>query len=70
MLVELISELRAKNITFAIARLKGPIRSKIHMSKSLSRVLRSTPSFTTMGEALEGFKKYQEEEKNIEKQNN
>ena len=53
MLVELIAELKSKKVKFVITRLKGPIRYKMAQSYTLSEVLKTTPVFTTMGDALE-----------------
>ncbi len=55
MLRVLISDLKKRNITFAIARLKGPIRSTINKSRRLSTLVSRTPHFTTMGEAIEAY---------------
>ena len=55
MLLGLIRELRARHVTFCIARLKGPIRHTINHTNRLSRAYRGTPHFASMGDALEAF---------------
>lgn len=66
MLLELIKELKAKNITFAIARMKGSIRTIVHHSDELDRVLQRTPHFVSMGNAIAAFEQSQEMSKNIQ----
>lgn len=61
MLLSLIRDLKAKNITFAIARMKGPLRQTIRKSKRLSRAISNLPHFTSMGDALEEFKNVKKE---------
>ncbi len=55
MLLNLINELKTKDITFAVARMKGPIRHTINQSRRLSRALRASPHFTSIGDALDAF---------------
>lgn len=69
MLLNLIRELRGKNVTFAVARLKGPIRSVVHHTHRLNRELQHSPHYPTLGLALEAFKaeqlqNYQDEHNN------
>lgn len=60
MLLSLIKELKLKDITFAIARMKGPVRETIRKSKRLSRTIYNLPHFTSLGDAIEGFDKFKE----------
>lgn len=55
MLLSLIRELKSRDITFCIARLKGPIRSTINKTHRLNHVFQTTPHFPSMGQALEAF---------------
>lgn len=55
MLLGLIKELKRRNITFAVARLKGPIRSVVHHTHRLNHALQTSPHYSTMGQALEAF---------------
>lgn len=55
MLYNLIRELKEREITFSIARLKGPIRHTINRTNRLSREFRSTPHYASMGDALTAF---------------
>lgn len=59
MLLNLMRELRHRNITFAVARMKGPIRSVVHHTHRLNRELQKTPHYSTMGMALDAFEEYQ-----------
>lgn len=59
MLLELIREIRKRNITFCIARLKGPVRSTIYQTHRLSNIFKTIPSYPSIGKALTAF----EEEK-------
>ncbi len=63
MLINLIEELKTMNITFAVARMRGPIRSTIWHSHVLSRTYQSTPHFNSMKKALATFKEEQHESK-------
>ncbi len=60
MLFGLTHELHARNITFAIARMKGPVRHTINHTIRLSRVLRQSPQYPSIGLALKDF--YQQHE--------
>lgn len=60
MLLGLIKELKHRNITFAVARLKGPIRSVVHHTHRLNRALQESPHYPSMGDALEAFKNEQQ----------
>ena len=55
MLLNLIKELHKRNITFAVARLKGPIRSVVHKTHRLNRTLQNCPHYSSMGLALEDY---------------
>jgi sulfate permease, SulP family len=57
MLLDVIHELKARNVTFAVARMKGSIRSIVHHTHRLERTLQSTPHFTSMGDAIEAYNK-------------
>ena len=65
MLLGLIRELRARHVTFCIARLKGPIRRTISHTNRLSRAYQATPHFANMGDALEAFKLSENKAKKI-----
>lgn len=56
MLLNLIRDLKSNGITFAIARMKGPIRKTVSKSHRLSYTLSNTPHFTSMGDAIEAYK--------------
>lgn len=59
MLLELIKELKARNITFAISRMKGSIRTIVHHTDQLDRALQRSPHFVSMGEAIAAFEQSQ-----------
>ena len=59
MLLGLIKELKRRDITFAVARLKGPIRSVVHHTHRLNRALQESPHYTSLGLALETFEEEQ-----------
>lgn len=61
MLLGLIRELKHRHITFAVARLKGPIRSVVHHTHRLNKALQESPHYASMGDALEAFKTEQAE---------
>lgn len=63
MLRLLIKDLNKKGITFAIARMKGPIRHTIQRSRRLSHLVTKTPHFTTMGEAIEAYHEFEKQQK-------
>jgi SulP family sulfate permease len=67
MLLVLIRDLKSKGITFAIARMKGPIRKTVSKSHRLAYTFSSTPHFTSMGDALEEFNNQQKTEKSDKK---
>jgi MFS superfamily sulfate permease-like transporter len=56
MLLGLIRELKHRDITFAVARLKGPIRSVVHHTHRLNRELQHSPHYASIGDALEAYK--------------
>ncbi|MBP9738774.1 sulfate permease [Candidatus Saccharibacteria bacterium] len=56
MLLVLMRDLKSKGITFAIARMKGPIRETVGKSRRLSRTISAAPHFTSMGHAIEAYK--------------
>jgi SulP family sulfate permease len=56
MLLNLIKDLKTRDVTFAIARLKGPIRKTVSKSHRLSYAFSNTPHFTSMGDAIEQYK--------------
>jgi SulP family sulfate permease len=55
MLLGLIRELKRRNIIFAVARLKGPIRSVVHHTHRLNRALQQSPHYPSLGDALDVF---------------
>ena len=55
MLLGLIKELHAKDITFAIARMKGSVRSTVNKTNRLSRALQRCPHYPSIGMALGAF---------------
>ena len=57
MLFNLIHELKERDITFSIARMKGPIRHTINRTNRLSRIFRAIPHYSSMGDALTEFEK-------------
>ena len=57
MLLELITDLKDKNITFAVSRMKGPIRETIQKSRRLAKALEATAHYTSLGDAIEAFNK-------------
>lgn len=56
MLLGLIRELRSRNVTFCVSRLKGPIRTTINKTHRLSNAFKSIPHYPSMGKAIEAFK--------------
>jgi MFS superfamily sulfate permease-like transporter len=56
MLLDVIHELKARNVTFAVARMKGSIRTIVHHTHRLEKALQNTPHFTSMGDAIEAYK--------------
>lgn len=60
MLLGLIKELHSRDIVFAIARMKGSVRSTVNKSNRLSRALQRSPHYPSIGLALGAF---QEREK-------
>ncbi len=64
MLLSLIRALNSNDITFAIARMKGPVRQTIRRSKRLSRAISNLPHFTSMGDAIEGFNESKDKSSN------
>lgn len=59
MLLNLMRELRHRNIVFAVARMKGPIRTVVHHTHRLNRELQKAPHYATMGLALDAFEEQQ-----------
>lgn len=55
MLTNLMRKLRHDGITFAIARMKGPIRSTINKSHTLAYAFSQTPHYSSIGKALAKF---------------
>lgn len=55
MLLGLIKELKARDITFCVSRLKGPIRTTINRTNRLSNAFKSIPHYPNMGKALTAF---------------
>lgn len=55
MLLGLIKELHAKDITFAIARMKGSVRSTVNKTNRLSRALQRCPHYPSIGMALGAY---------------
>lgn len=56
MLLDVIDELRSRHIVFAVARMKGSVRSVVYKSHRLSRVLQHAPHYTSIGHAIEAYK--------------
>lgn len=54
-LLTVIRDLKKNGVTFAIARMKGPMRSVVHHSHRLSGTLRDTPHYTSLGQAIEAY---------------
>ena len=67
MLLGLIHEFKARDITFCVSRMKGPIRSTINKTNQLSNVFRTIPHYPNMGNALEAFEEYTKEHKHTQK---
>lgn len=56
-LVNTIRDLKKQGITFAISRMKGPVRATFRHSHKLTAILRNTPHFTSLGDAIEAYYK-------------
>jgi SulP family sulfate permease len=56
MLLELIKELKQRNITFAVARMKGTIRNIVHHSHRLSHVIQKSPHYNSIGNAIQAYR--------------
>ena len=63
MLINLIDELKSMKVTFAVARMRGPVRSTIWHSHDLSRTYQSTPHFNSMKKAVATFREEQRDNK-------
>lgn len=63
MLLDLIKELKSRDIVFGVARMKGTIRNIVHHSHRLSRVIQHSPHYSSIGDAIEAYR----EEYNIER---
>ena len=61
MLLDLIDELRDRHITFAVARVKGPLQTVVTRSHRLSRAFARMPHFSSIGLALDAFRESQTE---------
>lgn len=55
MMLGLIRELKSREITFCVSRLKGPIRTTINRTNRLSNAFRSIPHYSSMGKALAAY---------------
>jgi SulP family sulfate permease len=60
MLDKLFSDLRAKHIVFAVARMKGSVREIASRSQHLSKDLEKAPHYSSLGRAIESFKSIQD----------
>jgi MFS superfamily sulfate permease-like transporter len=56
MLLELIKELKERDVTFAVARMKGSIRSIVHKSHRLNSTLQHSPHYSSIGDAIEAYR--------------
>ena len=56
MLLGLIDELKSRKVTFAVARMKGSIRTIVHRSHRLSSTLQHSPHYTSIGNAIEAYR--------------
>ena len=61
MLLDVIDELRSRHIVFAVARMKGSVRSVVHKTHRLNRVLQHAPHYTSIGHAIEAYKQIYDE---------
>ncbi len=59
MLDRLFQDLQAKQVVFAVARMKGSIRAITARSEHLSRDFEMSPHYSTLGAAIESFKSVQ-----------
>lgn len=55
MLSSLISELKSKNITFAVARMKGPLKESVAHSRHLTRKFDKLPHYPSIGLAIAAY---------------
>lgn len=55
MLEGLIADLKARNVTLAVARMKGTVRTTISHTSRLAGYLYRSPHFTSLGEAVEAY---------------
>jgi SulP family sulfate permease len=56
MLLGLIEELRTRDITFAVARMKGSIRTIVHKTHRLNSALQHSPHYSSIGDAIEAYR--------------
>lgn len=56
MLVGLIAELRAQGVVFAVARMKGSIRTIVHHTHKLNAALQHSPHYASIGDAIEAYR--------------
>lgn len=56
MLFNLLPEIKERGVTFCIARMKRPIIHTINQTNRLSRIIKHTPQFPSIGEALDFYK--------------
>jgi high affinity sulfate transporter 1 len=56
MLLGLIDELQSRDVTFAVARMKGSIRSIVHHTHKLNRALQNSPHYASIGDAIEAYR--------------
>lgn len=56
MLLELMKELKEQDVVFAVARMKGSIRSIVHKSHRLNSTLQHSPHYSSIGDAIEAYR--------------
>ena len=56
MLLGLIDELRSRKVAFAVARMKGSIRTIVHKTHRLNSALQHSPHYTSIGDAIEAYR--------------
>lgn len=56
MLLGLIEELRSRKVTFAVARMKGSIRTIVHKTHRLNSALQHSPHYSSIGDAIEAYR--------------
>jgi high affinity sulfate transporter 1 len=56
MLLDLINELKQQDVVFAVARMKGSIRTIVHHSHRLNSSLQHSPHYASIGDAIEAYR--------------